>query len=152
MGRTEQAADVIVERHYPWMLRYARLMLGRDDDAHEAIRRAFADGLGDPRSLKDGPLFSDRLMQLLILRCRELALRSLSAQRQKSHGAHDNSAIIAALPSAYRQILELRDRDNLSFKEIARLTGLRQMTLRKRVSRARKLLVDFRESGADKTP
>lgn len=64
--------------------------------------------------------------------------------------------IIDELPEIYRQVIRLRDIDELTYEEIAEKTGQNINTLRVNLSRARKIVREkyksyYYESGEDKT-
>ena len=145
--RNEQAADDVVQESYLRALRYFKSFHG--DNAKPwllgIVRNACFTWLRDNRGAaqtmeydderrsidgdQDGndgwPERSDRGPEQLLAR--------------KQDGAALNAAI-AALPSAFREVLILRELEELSYEDIARIAGIPAGTVMSRLYRARALL------------
>ena len=65
---------------------------------------------------------------------------SPEVQAQDADTGRKLSAVIAGLPEEFREVLVLREMENLSYREIAEITGAPIGTVMSRLSRARSLL------------
>ena len=149
----EQAFIEIVEFYYPRCLRFARNMLGSEQDAEEAVQDAFVrvhDSFG--RFREDGR-FDPWLFRILANRCRTLLARGrrhralieygevpiTAASPEEEFGAdwaEEVRVVLDSLPAEQREAFLLRHVEDLSYEDIAALTGVRLSALRMRVKRA----------------
>jgi RNA polymerase sigma-70 factor (ECF subfamily) len=149
------AFERLVDRHYADCLRYATRMLGDVADAEEVVQDVFV------RAFRSLPRYDRRdrfrgwLLRILVNRCRsagarrarrrELAARYgvLREERPVQPGAEDGLGLreelaraLGRLPREQREAFLLRHVEELSYEEIARLTGVGVSALKMRVKRA----------------
>lgn len=144
----------LVTRHRDRLARYARHVLGNREDAEEAVQDAFVRGY---RSLArcDGPdRFGPWLFGILVNRCRT---RYGQTARRGAIVVHDDAAIadaqapdgpegtvwqdavawaLSRLEPPHREAFLLKHVEELSYDEMAELTGTGVSALKMRVSRA----------------
>jgi len=146
---------LLVESYYPRALRFAMQMLGRREDAEEAVQDAFVrvhDNLA--RFREDAP-FDPWFFRILGNRCRTLA-----AKRNRHHELIDYGdlpvdaasedapyepdpaftrhvyRVLAELPAEQREAFLLHHVNDLDYEEMTIVTGAKGSTLRMRVKRA----------------
>lgn len=144
----------LVSRHRDRLVRYARHVLGNREDAEEAVQDAFVRAY---RSLArcDGPeRYGPWLFGILVNRCRT---RYGQTARRAAVVVHDDQAIETAeapgdaddrtwsdavrwaldrLEPLYREAFLLKHVEDLSYDEMAEVTGTGVSALKMRVSRA----------------
>jgi RNA polymerase sigma-70 factor, ECF subfamily len=106
-----------------WLLRIVRNSCFTWLKENRPAERLFLDDEGDAISEIAGPDVDEPLT---------IALRN--AERRQINAA------IAALPAAYRDVLVLRELEDLSYADIARIAGVPVGTVMSRLARARGLL------------
>jgi RNA polymerase sigma-70 factor (ECF subfamily) len=154
----------IVDRYYSDCLRYACRMLGQRADAEEAVQSTFVRAHRTIKRYDDRESFRSWLFRILIERCRARAgplrriVRMISPHRAAapapwpapSSSTGDAPRVLAALARltpAHREAILLRHVEDLSYVEMADLTGLKVSTLIERVKRAREQLQRELETG-----
>ena len=151
----EHAFLEIVEFYYPRCLRFARNMIGNDQDAEEAVQDSFV-RLHDsfPRFREDAR-FDPWLFRILANRCRTLLSRSRRHRQLIEYGdvplsaaapeveedfgadwAEEVRMVLETLPAEQREAFLLRHVEDLSYEDIAAATGVGLSALRMRVKRA----------------
>jgi RNA polymerase sigma-70 factor (ECF subfamily) len=162
LARRAQAGDPaaiasIVDRYYSDCLRYACRMLGRRADAEDAVQDTFVRAHRTIKRYDDRDRFRSWLFRILIECCRARAGRlwrivrlistrsgSDTAPWPASAGSNDDAAhvlaALARLTPAHREALLLRHVEDLSYVEMADLTGRKVSTLIERVKHAREQL------------
>ena len=160
------AFEALVDRHYRDCLRYAFRMLGDRADAEEVVRDAFVRAYRSLWRYRERDQFRAWLLRILINRCRSRAatlrrrLRILDAFAASSDPApaaptpngRFGRAIqraLAAPPPDQREAFLLKHVEDLSYDEIARITGAGLSALRMRVKRAREKLAELLEEYRD---
>jgi len=160
------AFEALVDRHYGDCLRYAFRMLGDRADAEEAVQDAFVRAYRSLWRYRERDQFRAWLLRILINRCRSRAaalrrrLRNLdafAASRDPAPAAPVPNGgfgravqrALAALPPDQREAFLLRHLEDLSYDEIARITGAGLSALRMRVKRAREKLAELLEEYRD---
>jgi RNA polymerase sigma-70 factor (ECF subfamily) len=147
-----QAFAMLVELCYARGLRFAQHMLGNREDAEEALQDTFVrvhDNLS--RFHIDTP-FDPWFFRILANRCRTLAAKRKrhAAVIEYSDTPPDGSfedrpqvewrgevmRAIDTLPDEQREAFLLRHVEEMSYEDMATITGTRAATLRMRVSRA----------------
>ncbi len=164
LARRAQAGDSaafarIVDRYYDDCLRYACRMLGNRADAEEAVQDAFvrahrALGRYNHQDRMRGWLFrilvnrcrtrTGRVRRMLgtLARYRELADEPMgwpAAPSENGDAARVHEAL-ARLPTPQREAFLLKHLEDLSYEEMADLTGEGVSALKMRVKRARERL------------
>jgi RNA polymerase sigma-70 factor (ECF subfamily) len=147
-----QAFAALVEQSYARGLRFAQHMLGNREDAEEALQDTFVRVHDNLARFRLDTAFEPWFFRILANRCRTLA-----AKRKRHHEVIDYSdappdgvfedhpefewhaeveRALATLPEDQREAFLLRHVEDMSYEEMATITGTRQATLRMRVSRA----------------
>ena len=158
----ERAFERLVDRHYASCLRYALHMLGERADAEEAVQDAFVRVWRALPAYEDRERFGGWLYRILINCCRTLAVRrqrrgllvvadeALVASAASRPGAQDAAEwseevarALALLPEAQREAFLLHHVEELSYEEMAAITGRGVSALKMRVSRACERLRDL---------
>ena len=151
----EQAFIAIVEYYYPRCLRFARNMLGNDQDAEEAVQDAFVRVHDSFPRFREDARFDPWLFRILANRCRTLMARSrrhrsiieygdvpattAAAAIEEDFGAdwaEEVRVVLESLPAEQREAFLLRHVEDLSYEDIAAVTGAGLSALRMRVKRA----------------
>lgn len=150
-GDTE-AFDLLVDRHYAHCLRFATRMLGSRADAEEAVQDAFIDAYRGLHRYREQNRFRGWLLSIVVNRCRSLAraerrrlaraVRFLVGRRthvpaQPLEDTGEVGRALLELPLDQREAFLLKHLDDLSYDEMARITGASTSALKMRVKRAR---------------
>jgi len=148
-----EAFSRLVDRHYDRCARIAMRILGNREDAEEAIQDAFLRAFRALASYEDRERFSAWLSRILINQCRTIRAR---VQRRDEVFSHlelsdaewfaeaesvesawpDLERALAQLPADQREAVVLRYADDLTYEEMARITGAGESALKMRVQRA----------------
>lgn len=175
----EAAFEALIRLHEKKVYTLCRRMCRNEDDALEAAQDAFLAvwrGIGEFRA---DAAFSTWLYRLATNACLDLLRRekkrggdvSLDDEEARLDPADaapqpEEAAIRAdtqrmvrealyALPDDHRQVLLLRETEQLSYQEIADVTGLELGTVKSRINRARQALRNYLMAGGnffDKPP
>jgi RNA polymerase sigma-70 factor (ECF subfamily) len=149
----EQAFIEIVEFYYPRCLRFARNMLGSDQDAEEAVQDTFVRVHDSFPRFREDARFDPWLFRILANRCRTSLARSRrhralieygevplsAAAAEEDFGAdwaEEVRVVLESLPAEQREAFLLRHVEDLSYEDIAAMTGVGLSALRMRVKRA----------------
>jgi RNA polymerase sigma-70 factor (ECF subfamily) len=151
----EKAFIEIVEFYYPRCLRFARNMLGNDQDAEEAVQDAFTRVYDSFPRFRDDSRFDPWLFRILANRCRtsmarsrrhramieygDLPMMAAAAAPEEDFGAdwaEEVRVVLETLPPEQREAFLLRHVEDLSYEDIAAVTGAGLSALRMRVKRA----------------
>jgi len=151
----EKAFIEIVEFYYPRCLRFARNMLGSEQDAEEAVQDAFTRVYDSFPRFREDARFDPWLFRILANRCRtsmarsrrhrsmieygEVAALSAAAAPEEEFGAdwaEEVRVVLETLPAEQREAFLLRHVEDLSYEDIAAVTGAGLSALRMRVKRA----------------
>jgi RNA polymerase sigma-70 factor (ECF subfamily) len=147
-----QAFAELVEHFHTRCMRYARYMLGEDEDAEEAVQDTFIrvyDHLGQFRA---DARFEPWLFRILANRCRtmrarrrqreslvvtgEIPVMAAVAPEETRDLLEEVEAALDDLPTEQREAFLLRHVEDLSYEDMAVITGVRLSALRMRVKRA----------------
>jgi RNA polymerase sigma-70 factor (ECF subfamily) len=143
----------LVDRHYDRCARIAFRILGNREDAEEAIQDTFLRAFRALGSYEDRERFSAWLTRILVNQCRTMLSRAqrreaifsdidlkdaeLFAEAEQREGAWpDLEHALAQLPADQREAIVLRYTDDLTYEEMARVTGAGESALKMRVQRA----------------
>jgi RNA polymerase sigma-70 factor (ECF subfamily) len=143
----------LVDRHFDRCARIALRIVGNREDAEEALQDAFFrawNALGD---YEERERFSAWLTRIVVNQCRtvlartrrreamfldldagDLSLAAIGAEEE--HAWPDVERALAQLPAAQREALVLRYADDLTYEEMAKITGAGESALKMRVQRA----------------
>ena len=151
-GDTEAYAR-LVDRHYDRCIRIALRILGNREDAEEATQDAFLRAFRALGGYEDRERFSPWLTRILVNQCRTMLARVQRREAVFSDLAladaelftdleapeeswPDLQRALAQLPPDQREAIVLRYADDLTYDEMARVTGAGASALKMRVQRA----------------
>ena len=152
-GDTE-AFGILVDRHYDRCARIAYRILGNREDAEEAVQDAFLRAFRALSSYEDRERFVAWVTRILVNQCRTLRAKTERREAVFAEGVdpdyaplHDVAVASAdiwpdldralmMLPAEQREAVVLRYGDDLTFEEMARITGAGESALKMRVQRA----------------
>jgi RNA polymerase sigma-70 factor (ECF subfamily) len=143
----------LVDRHYDRCARVAVRIVGNREDAEEAIQDAFLRAFRALGEYEDRERFSAWLTRILVNQCRTMLARTrrreavfldvepreLDLAVEGSHAAGvwpELECALAQLPADQREAVVLKYADDLTYEEMARITGAGQSALKMRVQRA----------------
>lgn len=155
----EQAFLEIVEFYYPRCLRFARNMMGNEQDAEEAVQDAFVRVHDSFPRFREDARFDPWLFRILANRCRTLLARAKRHRSLIEYGdvplavasaaapvevdeefgadwAEEVRMVLETLPAEQKEAFLLRHVEDLSYEDIAAITGAGLSALRMRVKRA----------------
>lgn len=148
-----EAFGVLVHNYRDAYFRFATRMLGDPDDADDALQSAFVRAFRQLHTCRDRNCFSAWLFQIVINECRTLAARRDRRERRMVRDEReldvpmvvpgDEAAelpqiekALATLDADHREAFLLKHVEELSYDEIAALTGVSVSALKMRVKRA----------------
>lgn len=157
-GETD-AFSVLVDRYYDRYARYAVRTLGNREDAEEALQDAFLRAYRALPKYREEERFAAWLMRILVNTCRTTAARRTVRERpfaaeadaalleerfavpgagtEEAHATADLvRRALETLPAEQRETLLLRYTDDLTYEDIAAITGVGVSALKMRVKRA----------------
>jgi RNA polymerase sigma-70 factor (ECF subfamily) len=152
-GDTEAYAQ-LVDRHYDRCARVAVRLLGNREDAEEAIQDAFLRAYRALGDYEERERFSGWLVRILVNQCRTMLARSrrrdalfldvdpLVVESAAGPAGDDDAGwpdlehALRQLPAEQREAVVLRYTDDLTYEEMARITGAGESALKMRVQRA----------------
>lgn len=143
----------LVDRHYERCARIAVRIVGNHEDAEEALQDAFLRAFNALGDYEERERFSAWLTRIVVNQCRTVLARtrrreavfldvdpgvlSLASKADEAdEGWPDLERALAQLPDAQREALVLRFSDDLTYEEMARITGAGESALKMRVQRA----------------
>lgn len=153
LGGETEAYAVLVDRHHDRCARIAYRILGNREDAEEAVQDAFVRAYRALGRYEDREQFSAWLTRILVNQCRTTLYRTRrrDALFADADVAHLNQRFVPSaddiawpelddalqqLPIAQREAVVLRYADDLTYDEMARITGIGTSALKMRVQRA----------------
>lgn len=150
-GDVEAFAE-LVEFFHVRCLRYARYMLGEEEDAEEAVQDTFVRVYDHLGQFRPDARFEPWLFRILANRCRtvrerrrrreslvttgELPVVAAEAPADSQDLLEEVEAALNELPTEQREAFLLRHVEDLSYEDMAVITGVRLSALRMRVKRA----------------
>lgn len=154
LGGDPDAFNALVDRHYLPCLRFADRLIGNSADAEEAVQDTFVRAYRALGRYRDRQRLRSWLFRILVNRCRTQARRA-ERRFRLDHAAGErmsgsvmpapafegelNPALrsaLASLPAVQREALLLKHVEELSYEEMAAITGARVSALKMRVKRA----------------
>ena len=153
------AYAILVDRYYDRYARYAVHMVGNREDAEEALQDAFLRAYKALGRYEERAQFGGWLLRIVVNECRTMAARRRRRDRlfpdvgaPEWRAAEEGSAAdhpaeraalreeleraLARLPREQREALLLKYTEELSYDEIAAVTGAGTSALKMRVKRA----------------
>jgi RNA polymerase sigma-70 factor (ECF subfamily) len=144
---------ILVERHHAHCLRIATHLLDDPDEAEDAVQDSFVRAFRHLPAYREQDRFRAWLLRIVVNQCRTRAAKSqrfvsFDAERHEVRDPEDHDAprqldrradlatALAQLPAEQREIVVLRFAEDLSYEEIAALTGVGVSALKMRVQRA----------------
>jgi RNA polymerase sigma-70 factor (ECF subfamily) len=154
------AYRLLVDRHYRRCLRFAARMLGNRVDAEDAVQDTFIRAYRFLDRYEERNRFGSWLMHILVNECRAMLDRERHARHsvvgfdvvpdipagdESENGsrrdlATDLNAALARLEPKHREAIILKYANDLTYEDMAEVTGLRVSALKMRVKRAREHL------------
>ena len=143
----------LVDRHYDRCARIALRIVGNREDAEEALQDAFLRAFNALGDYEERERFSAWLTRIVVNQCRTVLARTrrreavfldvdpgamsfVAIAPEADHGWPELEKLLAQLPDAQREALVLRYADDLTYEEMARITGAGESALKMRVQRA----------------
>jgi RNA polymerase sigma-70 factor (ECF subfamily) len=160
-----EAFSILVRRHEDTCVRFAVRMLGSRVDADDALQSAFMRAFRSLRSCREPERFGGWLYQIVVNECRTYASRQRrrelrftpatnaieravapgsEPEEDADVGGHIESAL-GMLPGEQREAFLLKHVEELTYEEMAELTGVTVSALKMRVKRACDALRDLLE-------
>ena len=149
-----EAYAQLVDRHHDRCARVALRILGNREDAEEAMQDAFLRAFRSLGEYEDRERFAAWLTRILVNQCRTMLARTCRTESlfvdadpcfidvASTAGWPADPAWCALdgalqqLPADQREAIVLRYTDDLTYEEMARITGARESALKMRVKRA----------------
>ncbi|HEU4723460.1 MAG TPA: RNA polymerase sigma factor [Gemmatimonadaceae bacterium] len=148
-----EAFSRLVDLHYARCARIAFRILGNREDAEEAIQDAFLRAFKALSDYEDRERFSAWLTRILVNQCRTVLARTkrrdalfadVDPQRLDFIVAMESDDgrwpelehVLGRLPAQQREAIVLKYADDLTYEEMARVTGAGESALKMRVQRA----------------
>jgi len=153
LSGNDEAYARLVDRHYARCARIAVRILGNREDAEEAIQDAFLRAFRALEDYEDRERFSAWLARILVNQCRTMLARTrrreavfldvdpreldlAAAGGDLTVGWPELEHALARLPVEQREAIVLKFADDLTYEEMARITGAGESALKMRVQRA----------------
>jgi RNA polymerase sigma-70 factor, ECF subfamily len=163
-----EAYAILVDRYYDRCARFAQHMLGDREDAEEAVQDAFVRAYRSLGRYEDRQRFGAWLLHILVNRCRsagarrgrrertfvrtEIALLAATEDHPAERAAwrEEIERALEVLHEDQREAFLLKHVEDLSYEEMAEITGVGISALKMRVKRAcerlRELLEEVRNA------
>jgi len=157
------AYGIIVDRYHGRFARFATRMLGSREDAEEALQDALIRAYRALGAYQHRERFAAWFYRILVNRC-----RSVLAQRQRRRAVEEPTAdqdsltsdagfvgreqatwLLSRLPADQREVFLLRYVEDLSYADIAAITGVGESALKMRVKRGLEQLRQLLRQGND---
>ncbi len=147
-----EAFSRLVDAHYDRCARIAVRIVGNREDAEEALQDAFVRAFNALGDYEERERFSAWLTRIVVNQCRSALARTRrreaifpdvvpddlprAANPQDGDAWAELEHALAHLPVEQREALVLRYADDLTYHEMARITGASESALKMRVQRA----------------
>jgi RNA polymerase sigma-70 factor (ECF subfamily) len=168
------AYGILVDRHYERCARYAQHMLGNREDAEEAVQDAFVRAYRALGRYEEQERFGAWVMRIVVNRCRTAGARrqrrervfapldemTVQVERATGNGSGGSDAdgvawreeierALTQLAPEQREAFLLKHVEELSYEEMAEITGAGISALKMRVKRACERLRELLEEVHD---
>lgn len=148
-----EAFSRLVDAHYDRCARIAFRIVGNREDAEEALQDAFLRAFNALADYEERERFSAWIARIVVNQCRTVLARNRRREVmfpdvapedvlfvERDGGARDAwpelELALAHLPAEQREAIVLRFADDLTYQEMARITGAGESALKMRVQRA----------------
>ena len=148
-----EAFGILVDRYHDRYARFAVHMIGNREDAEEALQDAFVRAFRSLEQYEERERFGAWLYRILVNQCRNTLVRrrrdsaafpdvdpetlAAPAAGDEEEAARERMReLLAALPSVQREALLLKYTEDMTFDEMAAVTGDGVSALKMRVRRA----------------
>jgi len=148
-----EAFSRLVDAHYDRCARIAVRIVGNREDAEEAIQDAFLRAFNALGDYEEQERFASWLTRIVVNQCRTVLARTRRrevifpdlvpedvplAEGERVDGGQwpELERALSQLPAEQREALVLRYADDLTYQEMARITGAGESALKMRVQRA----------------
>lgn len=148
-----EAFGILVDRYHDRYARYAVHMMGNREDAEEALQDAFVRAFRSLDQYEERERFGAWLYRILVNQCRNALERrkrevaafpdvdpetvALPAAGEEEETARERlRELLIALPAVQREALLLKYTEDMTFDEMAAVTGVGVSALKMRVRRA----------------
>jgi RNA polymerase sigma-70 factor (ECF subfamily) len=158
-----QSFSALVRRHQDRVYRYVLRMMGCREDALELTQEVFLRAYRALPSWRPDALFSTWLFRIAtnvaidgirkrklatyisIDECKDLVAHTQGPEELAEAGERGRllESALQQLPLEYREVLLLREIEEMSYSEIAQVLRIREGTVKSRISRARGLLLQL---------
>ena len=163
----EAALDAVIRSYGPSLFRYALVILGREEDAKDAVQETFIRAFRQAGSLRDASTLKGWLYKITLNLCRdalrrpegrdEILTENMNSLPDTSPSAEDAyiklekaqslKTALLHIPLHYREIILLYYYKEFSIPEVSRITGKPEGTVKSLLFRGRKLLQDYFSKG-----
>lgn len=159
----KSAFEKLYKEYRREMYGIAYSILHKKEDAEDAVHQAFLQISYDFDKIRSIPCHELRAYIVIIIRNASINIYNSNKKREeRTIKSYDDDAVveidffenfdfevlverISELPDIYKDVLFLRYVEEFSTKEVSRMLGLSENTVRKRTERAKKLLKDALE-------
>ena len=154
IGGDAQAFSALISRYRDAHTRFAVRMLGNRDDADDALQMAFIRAYRALTSCRDRQRFAPWLYRIVLNECRTFSARRGRRDRRFLHDDEELGRALSSHPAdvtfhtaeiqhaldqldpVYREAFLLKHVEELSYEEMAEITGAGLSALKMRVKRA----------------
>lgn len=166
MTDDREAFDQLMERYYPKMIRMAYLISGNFADSEDIVQETFVSCYVNRRKIREPRYFERWLYKILTREAWQICRRSRREQPveevfgedmpgnasvleevMKNSGDRDLYRAIETLPAKQRTVVVLYYFNSMSTKEIAKVMGCLEGTVKSRLFTARNNLKETLENG-----
>lgn len=146
-----EAFSRLVDAHYDRCARIAVRIVGNREDAEEALQDAFVRAFNALEDYEERERFSAWLTRIVVNQCRTVLARARRREaifpdvipedlpldtREGDDAWPELEHALARLPVEQREAVVLRYADDLTYHEMARITGASESALKMRIQRA----------------
>ena len=144
----------LCQRYYPAMVAIAYVVLSDHQLAEDAAQESFARALVNLRRLKNENRFAPWLAaicrnvakDMIAIKAKERNTEDLSNVAEKNNKDENNRAIrraIEQLPGAAKELIVLRYYNNLSYEQMASVSGVSRAAINGRLARAKRKMAHY---------
>lgn len=161
--RPEDWIEQLITKHEHRLYRTALAVLGCREDAEDALQEVFIKTFQNPPDFQSEDHEKSWLIRVTVNQCRSMLrslwhkLRSplpeslLAEYPAQSASEQELLENVMELPWKYRVVIHLFYYEGYSIREISRLTGQRESTVRSLLTRGRQKLRKFLEKGQEES-